>query len=104
MGGPIPMVIKETKFINNSYHITVYDPYAKDKESELIIHLVDNSKNFAIWEFKNGTSSYYRLLIPVNQIRQYPIIATDWYGAVWGPNPDFESINFEKLLNQDKVE
>ncbi len=102
MGGPIPMVIRETTIKNKNYHFKIIAPYNVDKEFKLIIHIINDNNKLAVWEFKHNGESGYRLLIPVSEIPNYPIISTISYDGMIEIPIGFEKINYMVLLKNNK--
>lgn len=98
--GPVAnQIVSQQKINGSTYKLHLKGMYWADRM--LTIKIIDKQKGIAVFKDQNGEDVMEYLMIDAAKIRQVPLIVNRC-GVHKQPEFDFETIDFEKLLNNNR--
>lgn len=96
-------IIKEIKNKENKIYLTLIEYNNQDinnnLESEITIKILDKEKYITLWRIESNGRFHYRIMLPTNQVINYPIMVLESSELLSDETDIFDEIDYEKLWN-----
>lgn len=104
MDDPVSDVIINCKEENNNYEYSLlsynWENPTKNNKYDLQIKIIDSKRQIALWKFENQGEITYYLMVPTNQVSNFPVMVMLETDLMDDENEIFDKIDYEKLWNK----